>query len=136
MHNQTFRKNENKIVTSNSQEHNDLYNVDMGIAKGTLFKDIYVPYKYDPTPPIPENQEDALMLDIQKYSLAVTDLALYLDIFSDDQEALNLYNKYLGELKKATEKFEKEYGALTLSSSELKNVPWQWDNKNWFGEVK
>lgn len=74
-----------------------------------------------------ESKEGLIRL-IQAHYFILADLALYLDLHSDDAEALNLYNNYTRGLKDVMEKYESIYGPLLLLNHENNN--WQWSS-NW-----
>ena len=78
----------NKIITNQN-----LYSLDEITNTGTLFKDIYKPYKVVPKM-IPESNEEKLLLKIQQFEIALMDLNLYLDVYPNDSSLVNLYSKY------------------------------------------
>ena len=70
----------NKKIYTNYQ----LNSLDEVINTGTLFKNIYKPYK-NTAKITPETNEEKLLLKIQAYEIALMDLNLYLDIYPNDQ---------------------------------------------------
>lgn len=96
---------------------------------GTLFKNIYYPYKR--TPKIStETKEENLLLKIQAYEIALMDLNLYLDIYPNDTTLNNLYNQYNSEKEKLIIEFENTYYPISKASSATNNV-WKWLNGKW-----
>jgi len=69
-----------------------------------------------------------------KLSFAVNELGLYLNIHSDDKEALTLRNNYVRMLRDAVTRYEKEIGPLTSATIMENgytwiNDPWPWDEQ-------
>lgn len=108
-----------------------------GLLKGNLFDNSYVPYKnYYPTNINPTSERQRSMLMIQVYSFALNDLDLYLDIYSNDVNAIKLYNAYLKSYKNAVTDYESKFGPITLTSNYLSSSPWSWETTIWPWEVK
>ena len=115
----------NKKIYTNYQ----LNSLDEVINTGTLFKNIYKPYKN--TPKItPETNEEKLLLKIQAYEIALMDLNLYLDVYPNDTTLTNLYDQYEKEKEKLVNEFTQNYYPLKPSTSS-KNGEWKWLNGNW-----
>ncbi len=116
---------------SRNKTTQNLFPLDEALGKGTLFKNIYVPYKVDPLAPIPGDEKERLLLEMQMYALAVQDIGLYLDVEPNHKEAVEIYHEYLEKLKKANDEYESKYGTLTKTSQYVNGYPWQWDKNNW-----
>lgn len=99
----------------------------LALSYGTARKNLVDKYKDYPFKIInySDNKEGLLRL-VQAHYFILADLALYLDIHNDDQEALNLYNNYTRALKEVMEKYEAIYGSLLLLNHESDN--WNWVN--------
>ena len=99
--------------------------------RGNSFKDEYSPYKkYTYINITPTNNKEKLLWDIMSLCFIINDLNLYLDLNSNDKEALNLFKKYNEEEKKLKEKYVKLYGPLTLNEVTTsynwpEDMPWQ-----------
>jgi spore coat protein JB len=76
------------------------------------------------------NREE-LMRHIQELTIEKVNYNLYLDVFPEDQQAIDAFNQYSDQLKMATEEYEKLFGPITLESAYLKGVPWQWLTSPW-----
>lgn len=111
------------------KQNNNLYSLDEILNTGTLFKNIYKPYKKTPNI-IPESNEEKIMFKIQQLEIALMDLNLYLDIYPNDSSFVNLYNKYNNELENLKKDFESKYYSLSTNNSS-KNSIWKWVNKKW-----
>ena len=120
----------NKKIYTNYQ----LNSLDEVIDTGTLFKNIYKPYKKTPKI-VPETKEEKLLLKIQAYEIALMDLNLYLDVYPNDNSLTNLYNQYEEEKEKLVKDFEKEYYPLSTKCS-AKNNKWEWLEGKWPWEVE
>ena len=78
--------------------NNNLESPYLGLAKGNLFKNEYLPYKNYQYPQLnANNQKEELILNLSAYSFAITDLNLYLDLHPDDQMKYELLQKYVHE---------------------------------------
>lgn len=106
------------IITSNPYE---------GFIRGNMFDDLYEPYKdYKIRNIEPNNEKEALMLQLMQYKFALIDLGLYLDVNPNDSKALNLYSNFLSIKKEIENKYENSYGPLDLSGKNISNGSWKW----------
>ncbi|MDD3392274.1 MAG: spore coat protein CotJB [Bacilli bacterium] len=109
-----------------------LYDPYEGYIRGNMFSDIYSNYKINtPFYINPLNDQANLLTYIDMYSFAAHDLNLYLDIFPDNKEVIDLYNQYKQESNRLTKEYENKYGPLSLNSEFLNKYPWQWINTPW-----
>lgn len=115
----------NKKIYTNYQ----LNSLDEILNTGTLFKNLYKPYKKTPKI-IPESKEEKLLLKIQAYEIALMDLNLYLDVFPNDSSLTDLYKQYEYEKEKLVNEFEKEYYPISKKNS-AENNKWEWVNNKW-----
>ncbi len=105
-----------------------------GFLRGNLMKDEYEPYKkltyFKLTP---KNEQEAKLFNLMAYSFAINDLNLYLDLHPEDQNAYELFKKYVKEKNKLEEAYSEKYGPMTITETQgskynwIKN-PWPWDN--------
>lgn len=122
----------NTIENSN----NNILNSEEGFKKGNMFKNLYNGYKdYKPVKLTAQSEREDMLMQIQEYSFAATDLELYLDTNPNDNNALNLFNKYLNKKIELINMFEEKYGPLTLNSNVQTNN-WLWKNSPWPWEVQ
>lgn len=109
-----------------------LGNLDNALSRGNLFNNLYLPYKnYKYRPLSPSNKQEELLYQLMKYSFAMKELDLYLDIYPSDSNMINLYNQYLKESKNIKNEYEKNYGPLSLSSNYLESPTWLWVKNRW-----
>ena len=72
--------------------------------------------------------EEKLMQQIMEYKFAITDISLFLDTHPCDEKALSLHNEYVSEFQKLKEKYENEYGPLSI---ETEMDSWKWIENKW-----
>ena len=66
-----------------------------GYIKGNLFPDLYDQYlNYQPAKLIPNNEQAELLLNVNQTTFAAHELKLYLDIYPNDTNMIQLYNEY------------------------------------------
>lgn len=111
---------------------NELYDPYQGFIRGNLYKNLYDPYKIkQPYDIKPMNEQAELLTYIDALGFACTDLVLYLDVYPNNKEFIDLYNQYNMQKKELMEQYQTKYGPLVLSSSSLNSYPWAWDDKPW-----
>lgn len=100
-------------------------------VNGNLFQDLYKPYKnYKPAKLRATNERQRLYLELSQISFAAHELNLYLDLHPEDKIALRLFNDYRVKANELLNKYEKEYGPLTISSDALNTSPFLWEEKD------
>ena len=125
--------NYNEATNSNKLS---LYGPYEGYLKGNLFKNLYNQYKnYQPYKIKVNSEQEEMMLNLSQISFAAHDLSLYLDNFPNDKEALNLFNKYRKMADELIKNYERKYGPIDISSDDMKNIPFAWENDKWPWEV-
>jgi len=136
-----FLKNNTNNSIMNKNMTNMIYNTSFsepynGFVRGNMFVDEYEGYKnYKPNEINSSNEREILLNQLQQYIFALVDLDLYLDVNPNDNNAVKLYNNYLGIKKQIIKKYENMYGPLTLDSNELNKNNWVWLNGPWPWEV-
>lgn len=109
----------------------DLIPLDEILAKGTIFRELYEPYKIIPRGPVAENEQEQLLHEIQTYGVAQIDLNLYLDVNPQDSDAITLFNMIRERRNEAIRNYEQKYGPLNIKSDALKGFPWTWILSAW-----
>lgn len=108
-----------------------------GFLKGNIFKNIYDQYKnYSPMKLSPNNEQAELLLNVDQICFIVHEINLYLDVFPDDKDMINVFNKYLLMEKEAVSKYEKKYGPLNVNSLPSNINSFTWENTSWPWEDK
>ncbi len=120
---------DNKEVKSTTDNLYDVYN---GFIRGNMFKNLYDSYKIkEPFEIKPMNEQAEILTKINSLGFAMIDLDLYLDIYSNDTDMINLYNQFRSEKERLQSVYESKYGPLTLNSEALNTTPWAWNNMPW-----
>ncbi len=98
-----------------------------GYLKGNMFKNLYKPYmNYEPAILRPNGQQEKLFLKLAEAEFAAHDLNLYLDLYPNDGNALDLFNKYRKMANKLMMEYEEMYGPILVSSDSLNTSPFLW----------
>lgn len=113
---------------------NNLFEPYQGFIRGNMFENLYDGFGkvYDIKP---MNEQAELLTYIDIFDFACIELGLYLDVFPNDQNMINLYNKFNNERNKMMKEYENRYGPLILNGDGLDNYPWSWNNGPWPWEV-
>lgn len=114
------------------QNTNNIIDPYQGFIRGNMFSDLYNAYKLDkPVNIKPSNKQAEMLTTIDSLCFAMIDLDLYLDIYSDDRRALELYEYYKNSYNDYMDKYQKEYGPITLDSDSLNGNYWNWILSPW-----
>lgn len=137
LNNSVNYNNNIKLGNVNNMMNNlDLYEPLEGYARGNMFKNLYDSYKnYRPQRIKINSEQEELLAGIGEYSFAAHEMNLYLDVNPNNQNALNLFNKYRNQAKELMEKYERKYGPLTVSGDGLNKIPFAWEATSWPWEV-
>ena len=129
MGNMNYQGQTNYEQKNYQMQKDNLYDPYQGFIRGNMFKDLYDPYKLNnPYNIEPANDQAKMLTCIDALSFAMIDLNLYLDIYPNDTNMLNLRDKYLKEYETAKKNYETKYGAITTYSETLNKTPWNWDS--------
>lgn len=109
-------------------KNNKLVSVNEAFDRGNLFDNLFDPYKYIANLDA-SNEKDELLLNLQRYSFAAHEMNLYLDLHSEDIQAIGLYNQYKEEENKLLKEYESKYGKIILDINE--NYTWDWGDSPW-----
>ena len=121
---------------NNMNINNNLFNPYEGYVKGNLFKNLYDSYKNLKPINIPVNSErDELLLNIGELSFGRHEMNLLLDNYPNNQDALNLFNKYRDLEEKQVMNYERRFGPLCITSNEMNNIPFKWESDKWPWEM-
>ena len=124
--------NQNKAMKNNFQNQNELYDPYNGLIRGNLFKKLYDPYiSEEPYEIKPMNDQAKMLTKLDSLGFAMVDLNLYLDVYPNDKEKINLYNQYRREKENLLKEYENKYGPITTTSDSLNSFPWAWNNMPW-----
>lgn len=73
---------------------------------------------------------DEMLRRISALDFFIIDLHLYLNTHPDDNEAIEMYNNCVVQVKELREEYNKMYGMLLANNSTSKQ-PWQWIDNPW-----
>ena len=124
----------NNIIVDNLRNDNNTFNIDVynGFYKGNIFNKLYDPYKtYIPTIPKVTTREEQLLLQISNLTFNLVDLNLYLDVYPNDVNALNLYTNINKQLQQLEYEYEKKFQIISTNSQYLEGTPWKWLENPW-----
>lgn len=129
--------NYNQPLYNQNIQNKQIYDPYNGFIRGNMFPELYNSYKLNkPLEITPMNEQAELLTYVDALTFAMIDLNLYLDIYPNDREALELFNQYRMQADEYTKKYENKYGPLELTSNSLNTFPWAWDNAPWPWEKK
>ena len=71
-----------------------------GYLRGNMFRNLYSRYKnYEPQILRPTTEQEEMFLRMSEAEFAAHDLNLYLDLYPNDGNALDLFNKYRKDME-------------------------------------
>ena len=124
--------NYNQPLYNQNIQDKQIYDPYNGFIRGNMFPELYNSYKLNkPLQITPMNEQAELLTYVDALTFAMIDLNLYLDVYPNDREALELFNQYRMQTDEYTKKYESKYGPLELTSNSLNTFPWAWDNAPW-----
>ena len=127
---------QNQMTNIPLNQNKNILNSEEGFKRGNMFQNLYKGYKnFKPSKLTANSEREDMLMQIQEYSFALTDLNLYLDMYPNDKDALNLFNTYLNDKKSLVNMYEEKYGPLTIDSNDQKNN-WNWPTSPWPWEVQ
>ncbi len=123
--------NYNQPLFSKNENPNSLYDPYNGFISGNMFPSLYNGYKIDPVMLDANSEQMRMLIMLDSLCFAKTDLNLYLDIYSNDKDIINLFNQYVNETDKLLTEYENKYGPIFVDSKANMTYPWAWDNSPW-----
>lgn len=130
--NNTLNPNQmNSNMQTGIQGNTQLSTPQEGFMRGNLFGDLYQQYKnYRPAVLTPRNEKDRLFLNYAQLAFAAHELNLYLDNFPNDRSINRLFNDYRTMSNQALRAYEEKFGPITITSEQLNQFPWMWEQLN------
>ena len=100
------------------------------LAAGTLFPGLNLPFFKAVKSRM--NTDNTALCELMALGFAINELGLYLDTHQTDQEALNLYTRYVALFNDGRTRYEAAYGplqqsAVTEAGYTWLSDPWPWD---------
>lgn len=119
-------------MNNSSNQLPSIYDPYQGFIRGNLFRELYSPYKLNKPYDIePANDQARMLTSIDALKFAMIDLNLYLDIYPNSKEYIDLFNRYRVEVNGIIKEYENKYGPLNLNSDAMMSYPWAWDKTPW-----
>lgn len=124
--------NYNNPTYTENVNPNKVYDPYQGFIRGNMFKNLYNSYKLkEPVDIQAVTDKDQLLILIDALNFAQIDISLYLTIYPEDKDMLNLFNQYRMQKNAVIGKYEQLYGPLTIDSDALERNPWAWNKNPW-----
>lgn len=124
--------NYNEPMYTKDENPSSLYDPYNGFIRGNMFPSLYNDYKLEkPLDITPMNDKESLLLYVDALGFAAHDINLYLDIYSNDKDMIELFNQYKNEANKLMMEYEQKFGPLLVSSEATNKTPWSWDDRPW-----
>ncbi len=136
--NNMMMPNQNQMMNNNqnSQNNQNIMPIYEGYIKGNLFPDLYDQYlNYQPAKLIPNNEQAELLLNVNQTTFAAHELKLYLDIYPNDTNMIQLYNEYQKKASDAIKAYERKYGPI-LADSPSNTNDFSWEAYAWPWEME
>ena len=105
-----------KTLEINSQKFVMDSDIEKAFLKGSLWQNLFSPYKYVVETYKPKNDIDSLNFLIQIYTFASIELTQYIITHADNIEAKNILKKVNQERKKIIDFVETKYQAISSKS--------------------
>lgn len=124
--------NYNQPMYTKDENPSSLYDPYNGYIRGNMFPSLYNGYKLNkPIDITPNNDKESLLLFGSALGFAAHDINLYLDIYPDDKDMIELFNQYKVEADRVLNEYENKYGPLTVNSNATNKYPWDWNDSPW-----
>ena len=123
--------NYNKPVYEKNMSPAELYDPYAGFIRGNMFPNLYNEYKIKPVDLNSTNPKENLKIMVDSIAFAAHDINLYLDLFPDDKDMLELFNQYKFQANQLKNEYQENYGPLLVNSEATNKYPWSWDNNPW-----
>lgn len=112
------------------QENAQTYQAGMGMVRGTMYPGLDLPFMGMVNQ---KEKSNTPLHRLQALNFAISELGLYLDTHSDDQDATDLFNQYVEQYADALQQYEQTHGSTTQMGAALTGRyewlenPWPWD---------
>ncbi len=120
------------MQAAKQEDMTGLVSPEEGLKRGNLFAGLYEPWSQnEPYPLKPKNEREALLNKVREFDFACYDLALYLDVYPNDTEKIQLRDRLSQQGKQWRSEYERKYGPLSLGGEGLNRNPWAWVMEPW-----
>ncbi len=126
----------NNMFLMQNNLSNNMYGPYEGYLKGNMFSDLYSEYKnYKPSNLKISNEKEEALFNLNQVCFAMHEMNLYLDVFPDDKEALNIFSNYEKMYNNMLLEYQNKYGPIDVNSVDGNQLPFMWVNNNFPWEV-
>ena len=119
-------------ITIENQEFSNLVPYEEALAKGSSFKNLFIPYKFVTDKILKgKNQRQNLLALIDIYSFIITDLNLFQDTHPNCSTAKELLKQTKIELEKVKKLYNDNFSSLTIYDNGYESYikgPWPWED--------
>lgn len=122
--------NYNQPLYTENANSMKLYDPYQGFIRGNMFPNLYNGYANINLDINPSSEQARMLTTLSALDFAAHDINLYLDLYPEDRDMIELYNKYINEAKKTRDEYEKKYGPILVSNENAK-YPWDWNKSPW-----
>ncbi len=106
---------------------NNIYGPYEGYLKGNLFKNLYEEYgNYKPNNIKINNEKEESLFNLNQICFALHEINLYLDVFPNDREALNIFSNYEKMYNSMLSSYQEKYGPINVNSVNGNDIPFSW----------
>ena len=113
-----------------------LYGAYEGYLKGNMYNNLYEQYKnYKPATIVPKTEKEQDLFNLNQIGFAMHDLNLYLDVYPEDKQIINIFTKYKDLYNELLNNYEEKYGPLFVNSVNNQS-PFEWESKIFPWEVQ
>ena len=124
--------NYNKPMYTEDANEKSVYDPYAGFIRGNMFKNLYNIYKVSsPVNLKAGSEKERMRVMLDAFDFALIDINLYLDVYPNDKDMINLFNEYKIQANKIKDEYESMYGPICLDSNQNMTYPWAWDNEPW-----
>ncbi len=114
-----------------NQPFDILQDFEKGFARGSIWQNLYIPYKYETTVINTNSEKEQIEHLLMVYNFASIELSLYLCTHKDNAECREYLTKVNKEKEKICYYYENKFNALTSTSPNnvatyIEN-PWPWE---------
>lgn len=120
-------------IFGGNQEFTGIISPEAGLARGSVFNNLFIPYKYFTNNILKgKNERQNILAMIDIYAFLITDLSEYIDTHPNCEKAKDAINKAKIELDKLKTYYENKFGILATCSKgnsvSYINGPWPWED--------
>lgn len=123
--------NYNQPLYTKNENPNSVLDPYNGLIRGNLFPTLYNEYKVRPADLQPSNEKMQQLIMIDALGFAKIDINLYLDVYPNDRDMIELFNQYSIESDRLIEDYESKYGPIFVDGNARNAYPWSWNNEPW-----